>query len=247
MLSAYLDETGHSADPNKLFVGMAGLLSSESSWAKFDLEWRAVSEKHEVILPFHMMDLAHFGGQFENWESDGDVKRKQFLSELIGPISGAAPILVGAIVSVEEFRQLTKDEQCALQDPYYIAFQECTFQLAFAAALLQYPPRQISMVYAAHGEFRRAEDLWEAIKKHNLVGHCMGSYSRGEPRDFTPLQAADLWAYELGHHFYHILPKGKEFRWPLRELLKIAVRTSVGQRFFTYFDREEMLLRLGKI
>jgi len=40
--------------------------------------------------------------------------------------------------------------------------------------------------------------------------------------DCTPLQAADLWAYELGHHFERIRPDERPARWAFREFVRWA-------------------------
>ncbi len=245
MLSAYFDETGHSRDPRKSFVGMAGFLARADAWERFDSEWRQVCDSANVKMPFHMTDFAHCRGQFRNWQEDG---RKKLLSRLIDVIGRTKAIPVGAIVSVRDFQGLGDKQRSELRDPYYIAFQECTYNLAFAAAITS-PEEKVAMVYAKQREFTGgAEELWYAIKKHNpLVGYWMNSYTPAEPVDFTPLQTADLWAYELGHHFEYILPNAKDWRYAFERIVRLAIEVSAGHRFFTYLDRREMLMRLGEI
>lgn len=106
------------------------------------------------------------------------------------------------------------------------------------------------MVYAKLKKFTGpAEQLWDAIKEHNVgAGNWMSSYTPGEPADYPPLQAADIWAYSLGHI--------QEKQTKAREEARIAanafvhatfVTQGLGHKFFTFFDRKEMLLRLGEL
>lgn len=247
MLCAYFDETGHSADPKRRFVGIGGFLARAEAWQSFDCKWRELCAAACIASPFHMTDFNGFRGQFENWRSESDHKRMNFLEQAINIIEKANPTPVGAIVSVEDFRSLRPDQQAQLRDPYFVAFQECTYQLAFAVAITA-PREKVQMVYARQKEFSgSAGQLWNVIKEHNpLLGFWMNSYTVAEPRERTPLQAADIWAYELGRHFEYVLPNKSEWRWAFRRFVQMAVKNSVGHRFFTYFDSQEMLDRLGE-
>ncbi len=104
------------------------------------------------------------------------------------------------------------------------------------------------MVYARQREYTtKSMELWEAIKTYNLYGHCMSSFAPGDPKDYTPLEAADLWAYELGRHFEYILPNDKKWRWPFREILQHALKKGGGHRFFQLCDKDFMLGVLGEL
>jgi hypothetical protein len=154
---------------------------------------------------------------------------------------------IGAVVSLADYNSLTVAQQAGLNDPYHISMQECTFNTAFASCMRVYPPQPVAMIYAKQKEFKRCEALWHAIKESNApVGHFMSSYTTGEPADYWPLQAADIWAYELGHHFEYIIPNGKPKRWAFKEFFQLCVANCAGHRFFTMLDKEEMLVRLGE-
>jgi hypothetical protein len=133
-----------------------------------------------------------------------------------------------------------------------------TFQLASAAAnralqtaqqAEEFFGNRIAMVYAKLKKFTGpAEELWHLIKEYNAgAGNWMSSYTPGEPADYPPLQAADIWAYSLG--------VCQEKQGKAREEAKIAFNAflhatylsqGLGHKFFTFFDRKEMLLRLGE-
>lgn len=98
------------------------------------------------------------------------------------------------------------------------------------------------MVYAHHPEHSKGlsgtSKLWDAMRKHNrTVALFMQAYVCDTPRDCTPLQAADLWAYELGHHFERIRPSGKDLRWPFHQFVKLGLNYEFTHDFISYHDK----------
>jgi hypothetical protein len=251
MLASYADETGHAKDPDKTHLGLAGILAESDRWSKFDTEWRQACNDQGVILPFHMTDFAAFQEQFSVPEWRNESKRQALMRRLLDAIERTEGVPIGSIVNVPEFNALREDQRIKLghdkQEPYYVAFQGCTQHLAFAAALKSYPPQKVSMVYAKLKKFTGvAEQLWYSMQEKTFLGQMMGSFTRDDPGDCTPLQAADLWAYELGHHFQYILPNSKKWRYPFRRLVAMGTKMAFGSRFFTYFGRLQLLEILGE-
>ncbi len=127
-----------------------------------------------------------------------------------------------------------------MKDPYFMALQPLTCNIA-AAASLEMPPGPVSMVYAHHPEHSggrgNSQELWEALRRWNpLIAPFMESYVSGEPKDHTPLQAADLWAYELGHHFERIRPDGRKPRWAFQQFVEMGLQDSFAHDFITLQD-----------
>src|SRR5438874_13337456 len=70
----------------------------------------------------------------------------------------------------------------------------------------------------------------------------------GEPTDFPPLQAADIWAYTIGHMQEKQKTAKEEAQIAFRFFLNATFRNqSLGNKYFTFFDRKEMMLRLGEL
>lgn len=249
-IASYADETGHGDDPQKKHMGIAGLLAQADAWGEFDVEWRTICDEEGVEMPFHMMEFAAFKKQFAQPKWKDESKRRRLLGRFLGAIERAEAIPVGAIVSLDAFNSLTVGERKRLGgeqcSPYYRAFQSVTYNLVVAATL-SIPPAPVSMVYARLKKYTgRAEELWTAIKEHNKhLSFWMDSYAPGDPQDCTPLQAADFWAYELGHHFHTILPDGRKWRYPFQRFVEIGTKAQYGHQFFTYFDRTKLLETLG--
>jgi len=236
---SYADETGHSKDPQRTFFCLAGLVAREESWKAFDLEWRAACAEEGVTLPFHMKDLAAFQEQFQGWSEE---QRRRLLGKLVAAIRGAGAVPVGSVVSVNDYNAFPPNLRTKLKDPYFMALQPLTWNLAVAASL-EMPPGPVSMVYAYHPEHSHgrgnSEELWQAFRRGNpIIAHFMESYGSAEPKDCTPLQAADLWAYELGHHFEVIRSAGMEPRWPFKQFVEMGLKHSFTHNFITLHDRK---------
>lgn len=137
---------------------------------------------------------------------------------------------IGAAVVLDGFRNLGDSQRERLRTPYFVAFQQVTYDIAFATALVG-PQEKVSMVYAKLKKFTGlAEELWNATKKANLVGYWMDKYTPAEPLQARPLQA----------------PKKKEAQLAYQRLVSMALTNVEGPKFFTYFDRRHLLEKLGE-
>jgi hypothetical protein len=203
-LTSYMDETGHPDDPNLEYVGMAGFVAPLGAWEVFGIAWEDLMRNAGLSEPFHMKEFAHSQGQFKSWKGKEGMRRA-FLGRAMNLIVETRATPIGAIVSLSGFRSLTENQQISYVNPYYIGFQHVTRGAAIEAMFDEHDEK-VAMVYAYQAEYGTnnggwAEQLWHAIKKHTDYGKRMGSYASGTPGDFCPLQAADIFAYELSHEF----------------------------------------------
>ncbi len=234
---SYVDESGHAKDPNRNYVSMAGLLATEAAWKVFDPEWRCACDEEGLTEAFHMMDFAAYKGQFKGWN---DEQRKRLLGKLVAAIRNAKAVPIGSVVSVKDFNSFDPRLKVKLRDPHFMAFQPLTYNIAVAAGM-EMPPGRVTMMYAHHPEhsvgLANTQDLWNGLRKHNpIIAWFMESYQCGEPTEHTPLQAADLWAYELGHHFEVIRPAKKSPRWPFQQFVNMGLNYEFTHDFITYHD-----------
>ena len=184
-LTAYMDESGHSADPALHFAGMAGFIAPGLAWDEFEKSWSAILDQFGLEW-FHMNEFAHFEGPFEGWD---EKRRRDLFGQLIGVIKKTRAIPTGAVVSVADFNSLSEGQRAAFRDPYFMAFQQCT-----RGACLQaygYVGEKVSMVYAYQSEYGAtdskatvsvnqaggAEQLWHVMKRSTVYRKWMGSYA----------------------------------------------------------------------
>lgn len=77
---AYYDAGGTQNDQSGALT-VAGLISTEAKWCRFEREWEAVLKNYGVPY-FHMKEYAHSTNHYASWKGD-HVKRAEFLDKLI--------------------------------------------------------------------------------------------------------------------------------------------------------------------
>lgn len=224
-------------DPQRNYLCLAGLLATEEAWKAFDPEWHSACLEEGLTSPFHMKDFAGFKGEFRGWN---EGKRRRLLGKLMTAIRGAKAIPIGSVVSVKDFKALKPEMRERLRDPHFLAFQSLTYRIAVAASM-EWPPGRVAMIYAHHPEhsigLANTHDLWIALRDGNpIIAGFMESYCSGQPNEYAPLQAADLWAYELGHHFEVIRPEKGTPRWPFQQFVQMGNNYSFTHDFITLQD-----------
>ncbi len=80
MLIAYMDESGHAADPRSKFVGMGGLVAQDSAWNQFETEWHDALAEAGIEGGFHMVDFAGRQGPYKGWEEE---RRRKLFGTLV--------------------------------------------------------------------------------------------------------------------------------------------------------------------
>lgn len=253
MLIAYMDESGHCADPKCRFVGMGGLVAEESAWKQFSGEWSDALAKAGIKQAFHMKEFAHSFGPYRGWT---EARRRELFGALVRAIVNTKAIATGCVVSLDDFNGAPPELQQFHKDPYHMAFQMATKGAALTALPKAYPyvPETVAMVYAYQSEYGAtevkdpaderqagsAQRLWLAMKQLTDIGQWMGSYAAALPEDSYPLQAADLFAYELTKEFENLASRPQDnMRWALGQIL--AWREEDGPPLIQFYDSHELL------
>jgi hypothetical protein len=252
-------------------MGIAGLLGWSDNWQRLTREWEECQRAERIPKPFHMTDFIHHTEEFSarRWEDQNE--RIRVLELLLSIIKRAEVIPIGAAVVLKDYHGLTANQRELCRDPYYLAFQAVTANIAFAAASIDLSlrierakadierekaglpledfdhvsPASVSMVYAKLRKFTGpAEELWNTMKSVTMIGRWMGSYSSAEPTECPPLQAADIWAYSIGHEG----ERGNkiEAQTAFATLLGLAMKATHGHHWFTYLDRNQILINIGQ-
>lgn len=165
-----------------------------------------------------MREFAHRVGAFRGWT---EGQRRALLGRCVKAVNSIPAIAVGAAVSVTDFNALDSAARSALRDPFFCCFQEVVRGVALNAL---YKPNDIRvrMVFSQQDEFgASARQLWSVMAETIDVRDQMGSLEFADMRDAPALQAADLLAYELRHHYH--LKKTKPMsasRWAFREIVR---------------------------
>ena len=196
MLIAYFDESGSKDTP---LVTMAGYLSDEHHWNRFEREWaRALNEHGAKYL--HMKEYAHCRGEFEGWP---EWKRKALMKKLIWTIKSNVKFRVGIVVPCEAYQQIVGsiDPNNTRLSPFCHCFQSCM------RAISEYCQKHkitddVALVFDENNESsKHASGFYTSFKQSNAPSrNQLVSLSFADDKKVTPLQAADLLAYELNKY-----------------------------------------------
>lgn len=221
---------------------MAGFVAPSGAWGRFEEEWRYTLRNAGVAEPFHMNEFAPGAGQFQSWKDDRK-RRELLLSRLLDVIEETNATPIGAVIHVPDFDSLTEEQRTAFREPYFFAFQQCT-RGAATEAVFEPASETVDTIYAFNDEYGAnknglAAQLWDAIRSNYEHGNRLGSYTACSPKDCCPLQAADLFAYELCKEFENRIKRPDDaMRYGLRRILKMS---KIPMARIRLFDRKELL------
>jgi hypothetical protein len=204
----YFDEGGHPADPNVQAFALGGCVASAEDWIAFDQAWTRTLRDEGVrdekgVQWFHMKDFAHFRGAFAGWT---EARRRTLLARLVDAMITHRLGFIGIAWQFDP-----ADGRHDLEYYYNAAYRTCLLYAApFACGT------EIDFIFSSHEEISPAvyEDRHRRVREAYAHGQYFGSLIFGDPRRLTPLQAADLIAYELRGHASNLT----SLRWPLQQL-----------------------------
>lgn len=243
-LSAYIDETGHSKDLQQKFVGMAGLIAPADQWKIFEDKWKNALNQNYINIPFfHMTDFASKKKIYKDWT---EPKRQKVFGKLMNVIESIYPLPYGAIIPMDAFRELSKEQQDSFIDPYFLCFQSLVAACTSFLAHKNMPDKEkISLIFSDQTEFRhRALNMYEEVGKVGLYTRRSTTPIFRDMRESLPLQAADIIAYEMYKEFDRRLyrPTAKA-RFGFERIKLMSKRNGYHPmiRFFTKSDLENLL------
>ena len=198
MFTACFDAGGSQHDQQ--FLVVAGFVSSNDTWTKFDRLWRERLAE-DGIRYFHMEEFAHFRGEFRNGWRDKETKRKSLLSDLLDIIRSHAFRKFGCAI---DHKQLTdvitkKEREKYLLDAYSFAGLYCAHQVN-QWRVTERLSTQPDLVFE-DGDLGKGH-LIDRLKKDGFGTPIFRlkkdtEISGYNSLAFTPLQAADFLAYEI--------------------------------------------------
>jgi hypothetical protein len=186
MFTAYFDESG--THDSSAAVVVSGYVASNQQWTEFDREWKKALDD-EGLSHFHMKDFAHSKKEFSDWKGD-ETRRKQFLERLISIIRKNTRKSFSYAVILKAYRELNS-KYCleeTIGKPYAFCSVLCLMGLEVWKQEHGYrdPVQTIFEDGAAD-----KKDFKQLLNKDSEVFPIFG-----QKREYTPLQAADLVAWE---------------------------------------------------
>lgn len=228
-LEAYFDETGHGADANIKILGIAGCLTTTELWVKVDEQWKNALQS-ENLPYFHMREYAHSQGVFRDWKGD-EIRRRKIYGELWKIISNVGIMPLGCFVQLENFKEeLQGEEHHVLKDAYFLCYMGC---LRIAEQFSSFHQVANVSVYFDDKKDARGEasDIFNILKARYQEKIPPPEFRN--MRDSTPLQIADIIAYESKKEFERQLNKPNDKpRWGFSQLEALTRLTPNNEGVF---------------
>jgi hypothetical protein len=221
-LIGYMDETGHSKDERQRFVGVAGLVAPAENWEAFERKWKQALSDFKIPY-FHMKDFASRRRYYEGWS---EQKRRKLLGKLLRIIATTNPFPVGAIISLDDYRSFSAEDQKLMGDPYHFCLMGCVYLPSWRTEN-DPPDVRVSIIFGEQLEFKyMAGQLLEDFKQNYPAAKRFDPPAFGDMKEVVPLQAADIVAYELHKEFERrrYRPQADQ-RYGYMELMKVALRS----------------------
>jgi hypothetical protein len=215
--------------PEKRFLVMAGFISSAEMWDEFDKQWRHRLNQ-DGLEYFQMRAFAHSRNQFTGWDTQ-ESRRRSLISDLLEIISAKVWHKFACVIPSESFRSASAETQMALGGHMIAAAA-----YMIVGGILSWKDHNryggnVEYVFEDGDEGRGA--LVKVIKKEAGVEPLFRP-KRDDPAKsisaFTPLQASDIYAYEVKKIVDEIgtpLRHDFTFRFPYMHLDKIPGQPTI--------------------
>lgn len=211
VLHAYLDDSGtHSDSP---WCVIAGYFGSEQKWTRFHSKWRSVLDSFGVE-EFHANRFwsAVDGGNISEYRGWDKERASKFIQKLLNVIEDSTRIFpVSCSVQMEEWNKLTRNEKAYLtgarhdsqgtlltpgapNKPFFLPF------LTAISTVMDYcnPGHAVNFSFDSSPHFSGyAAQYFEELKSWDIEKYKrLGTIRFEDSKKATPVQAADLLAYE---------------------------------------------------
>jgi Protein of unknown function (DUF3800) len=210
MLWAYFDESGeYQSDGTLRRLTLGGCIASFDNWQAFNQKWRSELDD-EGIQVFHMADFEAREGEFPRREWN-EPRRRKLLGNLLSIINQHVSIFVGFANFPIKFPE---------KKPMRAGYDRLIARSMINATDRPWGiDEEVSIVFACHPEFSsvRVLEYFEIINPDKNSESC----TVATPQTVLPLQAADLFAYEL-MKFSKPDRKNRDERYPFRRLRESA-------------------------
>lgn len=211
MLAAYFDDsgthTGGRGGPSKVVI-VAGLVGTETRLTYLERNWqrhldRPLCGRKDRLSRFHMVDCNESRGEFAGWSR---TETDYFCQQLRETIIEAEVALYGVAIARQDWDELiTGDVRRTLGDAEGYCISQCFVCALRWARANTFDPRMTFVFDKRIPEIeRRARAMGDAFERYPTTPQVVGTAFLSSAA-VLPLQAADLFAWELYQHCHGVL------------------------------------------
>jgi|SRR5208282_5813155 len=190
------------------FTVVAGAVASVQDWKEFDGEWRQALKDNDLEY-FRMSEFAHSVGQFEKGWKRNESRRQEIFLRLAQIIVNNVACWVGVSVAQEEYEAADRVYQL---HEYSQPFTVCSLTCIDLARKWQSSRHldYLAMEYVFEEGDEHTGQFWQRCKewygKYPIFRKKVDDRATPE-KPVTPLQVADIAAYEIGKFYVTVDPQ----------------------------------------
>jgi len=195
----YFDESGTDAKGPAFVV--AGYVATTAQWLAFEERWRKTLKDFNVQT-FHMHDLEQRCVEFSGWNAETCIALQSRLIEIINQT-----VMVGLAcgISLADYRAAAPPELHAdIRFGYLLCFYECLMGIHhYMEGHDSVEP--IKLLFDQQAEYSpMMTKVYTRLRRHlGYPDWMVAEIGFADRRQRVPLQAADLFAYEMFKHLTH--------------------------------------------
>jgi hypothetical protein len=222
LLRAYIDEFDDYTSAECKAFGMAGLVGPIHEWHKLQCKWEDALDccgvKH-----FHATDLQALEGEYRGWTA---AQRERLISLLVKTVQEQLPNfrLLGSANAMSSYRYLPEYRRRFLKNPYFLGAVSIMSD-GSRFAHFDFADKPVEFIFAQKS--RRAGFLTQAYDDvlRTRWGHLCAGFSRADHRLVSPIQTADLVAYESKKYIESRMANvdATDLRWPVEQLKSLLL------------------------
>jgi len=232
---AYFDDGGHTSDSP--VISVAAVAAKTAAWERFDSKW-CKRLRRARISSFHMTDFENRKKWFHGWDED---KRLALITDLAAILKNSIARGVGVTVTMKDWlavmpEQFERPDFIAKRGPYPLLFQLCIEHILSTEKL--HSSHKLDCVFDKNQFILGSltEHYRDVLSAHPYSAQ-LGTLTFDTADSATPLQAADILAYEGHKHLKNqVLEDGRRPERRLRAVLRKSERIQ-------YFTLTEQSLR----
>ena len=193
MLKIAMDETG--VHENAEMVAVAGYISRPAIWRDWTKAWNAAKKPIKIV---HAVDCANFKNEFDGWDKD---RRDAWVANLLPviPAHELGGIIIG--IHLKDFEAALKGHPELVEmfgTPYTACFQWAISIIMEIATEHSKRGERMAFVHEVNAYKGECFKAFEYVKDNLNPRNIWMSLSFAGKKEFPPLQAADILAYEGG-------------------------------------------------
>lgn len=198
VFQVFVDESGtHDGSPALIVAAYVG---RPADWRKFTKSWNF---QKKPIGVFHAVDCANLRNEFDGW----DVHRRNIYVSKLLPVIARSNIrgIVQGIV-MKDFNEAMKENKRLAEifgNPYQVCFL-WALQFILSSAFLAQTEEKFAIIHECNQYTGDALAAYDYIKKNADWGDNLVSIAFADKKEFVPLQAADVLAYEANKRLRNV-------------------------------------------